>query len=109
MAPRTVNSEQPSQRLSVEVAYALRDRQVLIALDMEAGSTVRGAIERSGLLAQFPEIDLVQDQVGVFGKLVELDTLLRDGDRVEIYRPLIADPRDARREKVRRSKTASRR
>lgn len=88
--------------LRVEVVYALRDRQALLAVDMEEGGTVGQAIQRSGILGQFPEIDLARAKVGIFGRAVSLDAPLRDGDRVEIYRPLIADPKNARREKAAR-------
>ena len=90
--------------LRVEVVYALPERQVVIALETEEGTSVRQAIERSGILQQFPQADPRRNGVGVFGKLVALDTLLREGDRVEIYRPLIADPKAARRERARLSR-----
>jgi putative ubiquitin-RnfH superfamily antitoxin RatB of RatAB toxin-antitoxin module len=95
--------------LLVEIAYALRERQVLLALEVEEGTSARQAIERSGVLRQFPQIDLARDGIGVFGKVVPLDTPLRDGDRVEIYRPLLADPKQARRERAQRSPRRSRR
>jgi len=88
--------------LRVEIVYALRDRQVLLMLEVEEGTTVRQAVERSGVLQRFPEINLAQARLGIFGRVVSSDTPLRDGDRVEIYRPLIADPKDARREKAAR-------
>ena len=94
----------PSARtVRVEVAYALRDRQALLAVEMEDGGTVRQAIQRSGILGQFPEIDLARAKVGIFGRTVSLDAPVRDGDRVEIYRPLIADPKNARRERAQRA------
>lgn len=89
-------------RLRVEVAYALPERQVLIAIDMEEGSTVRQAITASGVLRQCPDMDLARAAVGIYGKVVLFEALLQDGDRVEIYRPLIADPKEMRRERVRR-------
>ena len=89
-------------RLRVEVAYALPDKQVLVALEMEEGATIRQAIERSGILARIPGVDLDKERVGVFGKSARLDTALRDGDRVEIYRSLIADPGETRRQRVKR-------
>ena len=95
--------------LRVEVVYALRERQVLLALEVEEGTSAKQAIERSGILRQFPQIDLARDGIGVFGKAVPLDTPLRDGDRVEIYRPLLADPKQARRERAQRSPRRSRR
>lgn len=88
--------------LKVEVVYALREEQVLLALEVETGTTVRQAIERSGVLRRFPEINLARARVGIFGRPVRPDALLHDGDRVEIYRPLIADPKQARRERAKR-------
>lgn len=91
-------------RLKIEVVYALRDEQVLTALEVEEGVSVREVIERSGILRRYPEIELVPGRVGIFGKGVDLDSRLRDGDRVEIYRLLVADPKDARRRRVKRSR-----
>jgi putative ubiquitin-RnfH superfamily antitoxin RatB of RatAB toxin-antitoxin module len=88
------------KRLRVEVAYALPERQVLIALEVEEGTTALGAIERSGILRQFPQVNPRRDGVGVFGRQVAPEMPLRDGDRVEIYRPLIADPKEARRKRA---------
>jgi putative ubiquitin-RnfH superfamily antitoxin RatB of RatAB toxin-antitoxin module len=82
------------------VVYALPEKQVLIALEVEEGTTALAAIERSGILQQFPGANPRRDGVGVFGKRVTLDRLLREGDRVEIYHPLIADPKAARRERA---------
>ena len=98
-----------ARTLRVEVAYALRDRQALFAVEMEEGGTVGQAIQRSGILGQFREIDLARAKLGIFGRTVSLDTPVRDGDRVEIYRPLIADPKDARRERAQRAPRRSRR
>lgn len=86
--------------IHVEVAYALPKQQVLIQLDVPFGTTVESAILHSGLLAKFPDIDLARDKVGIFSKIVTLDTLLRDRDRIEIYRPLIADPKEIRRQRA---------
>ena len=92
--------------LKVEVVYATPDRQVLYAVSVAAGATVRDAIERCGVLAAFPEIDLARNRVGIYGKLATLATPLADDDRVEILRPLQADPKEARRERVARRRTA---
>ena len=86
----------------VEVVYATPSRQTVYALDVAAGATVRDAIERSGVLAAFPEIDLARNRVGIFGRLTALSAPLRDDDRVEILRPLAADPKDARRKRAAR-------
>ena len=88
--------------LNVEVVYALPERQVLVALEVEQGTTALEAIERSGIAREFPEAD-PRHGVGIFGRQVTPDTVLRDGDRVEIYRPLVTDPKDARRERARKS------
>lgn len=88
------------ERIEVEVAYARPDEQVILALEVPAGSTIEAAIRRSGVLDRFPEIDLTANKVGVFGKVGRLDQALFDGDRVEIYRPLIADPKEARKQRA---------
>ncbi len=89
-----------AEPLRVAVAYVGPAAQVLEPLEVPAGTTVGGAIERSGLLAQCPEIDLEVFKVGIFGKLAKIDQVLEDGDRVEIYRPLIADPKQARKRRA---------
>ena len=94
-----------AELLRIEVVYALPDAQHVIALELAAGATVRAAIERSGLLRQFPEIRLAHAGVGIFGRLAKLDDRLGDGDRLEIYRPLVRDPKEARRELAARGKT----
>ena len=86
--------------IEVEVAYAKPDEQLIIKLDVAAGTTLQQAIEQSGILDRFPEIDLNQMKAGVFGKLKKLNQSLRDGDRVEIYRPLIADPKEVRKQRA---------
>ena len=90
--------------LEVEVAYALSHQQFLRRLTMSSGSTVRQAIVQSGVLSKFPEIDLKSVKVGIFSRPVDLDVLLNSGDRVEIYRPLILSPTDARRLRAERQK-----
>ena len=89
-----------AEEMVVEVAYGRIDEQVILAVKAEAGLTVEQAIERSGVLERFPEIDLKSNKVGVFGKLTKLDAPLNPGDRVEIYRPLIADPKEARKKRA---------
>ena len=87
-------------KLSIDVCYALPDAQTLIAVELPAGATVQQAIDASGMLARHPEIDLAKQKVGVFGKIRPLDATLADHDRVEIYRPLIVDPKAARQRRV---------
>jgi hypothetical protein len=91
--------------LSIEVAYALPQKQELVRLQMPLGSTVLQAVEASGLKQKYPDIDLSKNKVGIFGKLTKLDALLRDRDRVEIYRPLIADPKEVRKKRADEGKT----
>ena len=83
--------------MHIGVAYADKFKQTWLKLDVPDDSTVREAIERSGLLDQFPDIDLARNQVGIFGKIVPLDARLSDGNRVEIYRPITADPESVER------------
>ena len=83
--------------MHVGVAYSDKFKQTWLKLDVPDGSTAREAIDRSGLLNQFPEIDLNTNKVGIFGKIVPLATPLSDGNRVEIYRPITADPETVER------------
>ncbi|MGD8408123.1 MAG: RnfH family protein [Thiohalophilus sp.] len=87
-------------KIPVEVAYARPDEQLIIPLEVPPGTTVQQAIELSGILEHFPEIDLNENKLGVFGKITKPDTELREKDRVEIYRPLIADPKESRRRRA---------
>lgn len=86
--------------ISVQVCYARPDRQILREVRVDAGATIRAAIEQSGVLHDVPAIDLETCKVGVYGKLKPLDAGLREWDRIEIYRPLIADPKDSRRKRA---------
>jgi len=90
--------------IHVEVIYALPDRQPLLKVRLVEGATVEDAIRASGVLEAFPEIDLAKNKVGIFSKLVKLDEKVRDRDRVEIYRPLIADPKEVRRKRAEEGK-----
>lgn len=94
--------------IDVVVAYALPDRQELVALRLPAGSTAGQAVRASGLLQKYPDIDLEHNKLGVFGKLVGIDATLRAGDRIEIYRPLIADPKEIRRQRAAAGKAMKR-
>lgn len=86
--------------IRVEVAYARPERQLILEVDLSIDATIADAIRLSGIKEHFPEIDLNVNKVGIFGKLARLDGRLRDGDRVEIYRKLIADPKEARRQRA---------
>lgn len=89
-----------AETLKVEVCYALPDKQELISVSLPAGATLQQAIEVSGLLEKHPEIDIKKNKFGIYAKLSKLDTVLRDRDRVEIYRPLIADPKEVRKQRA---------
>jgi len=90
--------EKAMSKIRVEVAYALPHQQKLIALEVEPGTTMYEAVLRSGILEAFPQINPEQDKMGIFGKAVKdpKEHVLRDGERVEIYRPLVVDPKQAR-------------
>jgi len=91
-------------KMNVEVIYALPHQQPLLRVQLAEGATVEDAIRASGVLDAFPEIDLSRNKVGIFSKLVKLDEKVRDRDRVEIYRPLIADPKEVRRKRAEEGK-----
>ncbi|MGB5261593.1 MAG: RnfH family protein [Gammaproteobacteria bacterium] len=93
-----------AETINVEVAYALPDQQTIVALTVAVDATVEEAIRASGLLEHYPEIDLARNKVGVFGKLGKLTDTLHPGDRVEIYRPLIADPKEVRKKRAAQGK-----
>ena len=95
--------------MKIEVIYALPERQELVTLDLPENSTAQQAVEASGLLQKYPDIELGgRNKLGVYAKLVKADTVLRDRDRVEIYRPLIADPKEVRRQKAAEGKVMRR-
>ena len=86
--------------INVEVAYAKAEKQIIKKVQLTEGSSIQKAIELSQIINDFPEIDLKQQKVGIFSKVTNLDTPLRDKDRVEIYRELLADPKAVRRAKL---------
>lgn len=90
--------------IDIEVVYALPAKQTLLRQRVAAGTSVLEAIRASGILEMHPEIDIATSKLGVFGKLVKPDTVLREKDRVEIYRPLIADPKEVRRKRAEEGK-----
>ncbi|STZ75900.1 RnfH family protein [Bergeriella denitrificans] len=87
--------------LEVEIVYGLPERQVLLSVQVAEGTTAREAVLQSGMAAQFPDLDVEAAPLGIFGKRVKDDAVLRAHDRVEIYRPLLVDPKEARRRRVR--------
>lgn len=88
--------------MNVGICYADSERQLWLRLEVPDDSSVEQAICLSGILERFPEIDLGNQKVGVYGKFAKLEAPLNDGDRVEIYRPIIADPKTVRRRRVER-------
>ena len=95
--------------MKIEICYALADRQELVTVELPEGSTALQDVEASGLLQKYPEIEPGGlNKLGVFAKLVKADAVLRDRDRVEIYRPLIADPKEVRRQKAAEGKVMKR-
>ncbi len=97
-------SSENVELMQVEVAYARPDTQVIIPVKVPVGATVEEAVKLSGVLDNFPEIDLAVNKVGVFGKLTKLSAALRAADRVEIYRTLIADPKEVRKQRAAQGK-----
>ncbi len=95
------------ESFEVEVAYAKPEVQVILTVEAEEGMSIRQVIERSGVLEQFPEIDLDKGKVGIFSKLSKLDATVRARDRIEIYRPLIADPKAVRKQRAAEGKKMS--
>ena len=90
--------------IGIEVVYAANRSQTILRLRVPQGTTIGEAIKLSGILEQFPEIDLKINRVGIFGKIARTGSLLHDRDRVEIYRTLIVDPKEARRRRARLEK-----
>ena len=90
------------QSINIEVAYALPDKQIIRAVNVDVGTTIGAAIVQSGIMMDFPELDIELEnaKVGIFGKVASMTTVLAEGDRVEIYRPLIADPKEVRRKRA---------
>jgi len=93
-----------SDRINIEVVYALPGEQTLLEQQVASGTTVAEAIDACGILNKFPDIDLSKNKLGIFGKLTKADAVLRDKDRIEIYRPLIADPKEVRRRRAEEGK-----
>src|SRR4051812_41796102 len=104
------NSEKPPLWISVEVAYAKGgDQQWLVPLKMAKAATVLQAIQASGIFGPYPEIHNFQGRVGIFGKQVTFEHPLQEGDRVEVYRPLVQDPKTLRRVKAEQNRAQRRR
>ncbi len=94
------DADMDTDMIEVEVAYALPQEQSILAVRVPPGSTAKQAIEASGILQRYPQIDLETDRIGIFSKVCKLDRVLEAGDRVEIYRPLLIDPKEKRRRRA---------
>lgn|SRR5574343_1080066 len=86
--------------LNVEVCYARGDKQESVRVRLADGATLQQGLEASGLLVKYPDIDIKKNKFGIWNKLSKLDAALRDNDRIEIYRPLIADPKEVRKQRA---------
>ena len=95
-----MNSGENEQKIRVEVVFAMSQKQELLALDIAAGSTVAEAIDQSGVVDLFGADEVDLSKLGIFGQRVTADHVLCDGDRVEIYRPLLIDPKEIRRQRA---------
>ena len=102
-------AESSRTAIRVEVAYAESDSQTIVEVELPGGSTIREAIQTSELIHEYPAMDPERNGVGIWNKLKDLNDVLRDGDRVEVYRPLKADPRDVRRRLAAEGKVMGRR
>ncbi|WP_158969818.1 RnfH family protein [Paraglaciecola sp. L3A3] len=89
-----------AELITIEVVYGLPTKQVLLECKVAQGSSVEQAIETSGILSHFPDIDIQTSKVGIWNRACKLTDLPKEGDRIEIYRPLIADPKEARRRRA---------
>jgi putative ubiquitin-RnfH superfamily antitoxin RatB of RatAB toxin-antitoxin module len=94
--------------INIEVAYALPTKQTIVDIAIKEGTTVEDAIKASNILEQFPDIDLSSTKVGIWSRVVKLRDTLNDGDRIEIYRPLIADPKEIRKRRAEKAKEEGR-
>ena len=97
-----------ADKIHIEVVYGLAHKQELLSLSLEQGTTVEQAIKESGIIELFPEIDLAENKVGIWNKAVKLSTVLEDFDRIEVYRPLIADPKEVRKRRAEKAKLEGR-
>jgi uncharacterized protein len=93
------------RNIEIEVVYALPENQIMRQITVPSGTTARQAVELSAIIDLFPEIDLAYNKLGIFGRLVKPGTILCEGDRVEVYRPLMVDPKENRRRRAKEFKS----
>lgn len=96
------------EQITIEIVYALPHEQSLLVIVIDEGTTVEQAIFESGVCLQHPEINLAQNKVGIWNKATKLTQTLQDGDRIEIYRPLLADPKEVRKRRAEKAKAEGR-
>jgi putative ubiquitin-RnfH superfamily antitoxin RatB of RatAB toxin-antitoxin module len=96
----SMDAEQSFSVIAIEVTYATPEKQVLLRLSVRQGTTVAEGIEQSTIRDEFPDLEMDISRVGIFSRKVSLDYVLREGDRIEIYRPLLVDPKEVRRQKA---------
>jgi putative ubiquitin-RnfH superfamily antitoxin RatB of RatAB toxin-antitoxin module len=99
-----MDAESEYSEIRIEVAYATPEKQAILTLFVPPGTTVAGGIGLSAIRDEFPDLEIDSGRVGIFSRKVPMDHVLRDGDRIEIYRPLIADPKEVRRRKAEQEK-----
>jgi hypothetical protein len=102
------NSDNTASQMSIEVVYGVPTKQKIFTVDINAGATVEQAILASGVLTLFTEIDLTVNKVGIWNRVVKLSEVLNDLDRIEIYRPLLADPKEVRKRRAEKAKLEGR-
>ncbi len=102
------SSKQNHKKIQIEVVYGLPDKQELLTLPVDEGTTIEQAINESGIIDVFAEIDLSIHKVGIWNRAAKLSDLLQDLDRIEIYRPLIADPKEVRKRRAEKAKEEGR-
>ena len=102
--PSEITQDDSSNEITIEVIYALPAEQNIITIRVNKTCKVKHAIEKSGVLEKYPEIDLDEEKLGIFSKKCTLNDPLHDWDRIEIYRPLIIDPKQARKNRAEKNK-----
>ncbi|MCK3655884.1 RnfH family protein [Pasteurellaceae bacterium Macca] len=104
MVSERIKAEQKAEKIVVEVAYAYPEKYFLKKIYLDAPVTIQNVILQSGVLQKYTEIDLRENKIGIFSRPAKLTDLVENGDRIEIYRPLIADPKEIRRQRAAQKK-----
>lgn len=99
-ASNTSESSVENEKIVIEVVYGVPHKQKIVTISLDIGTSVEEAIIKSGIITLFPEIDLTVNKVGIWNRAVKLSEILNDLDRIEVYRPLIADPKDVRKRRA---------